>query len=59
MLGNGLITEEIFTVQAAAELLQETKHIVDAVHHRKAEKMLLSIKRGWKGTPVDYLKITI
>lgn len=56
MLGNGLITEEVFTVQAAAELLQKTKHIVDAVHHGEAEKMLLPIKCGWKrktGRPLE------
>lgn len=46
MLGNGLITEEVFTVQAAAELLQKAEHIVDAVHHREAEEMLLPIKCG-------------
>ncbi len=48
VLGNGLITEEVFTVQAAAELLQKTKHIVNAVHHREAEKVLLPIKRSCK-----------
>lgn len=46
MVGNGLIAEEVFAVQAAAELLQEAKHIVDAVHHGEAEKVLLPIKRG-------------
>lgn len=46
MLGNGLITEEVFTVQAAAELLEKTKHIVDAIHHGEAEKVLLPIKCG-------------
>lgn len=56
MLGNGLITEEVFTVQAAAELLQKTKHIVDAVHHREAEKVLLPIKCGWKSKTGDHLK---
>lgn len=56
MLGNGLITEEVFTVQAAAELLQKTKHIVNAVHHGEAEKVLLPIKCGWKsktGGPLE------
>lgn len=48
MLGNGLITEEVFTVQAATEFLQETKHIVDAVHHGEAQKVLLPIKCGCK-----------
>ena len=48
MLGNGLITEEVFTVQAAAELLQKAEHIVDAVHHREAEEVLLPIKCGWR-----------
>lgn len=46
VLANGLITEEVFTVQAAAELLEKTKHVVDAVHHGEAQKMLLPIKRG-------------
>lgn len=56
MLGNGLITEEVFTVQAAAEFLQKTKHIVDAVHHGKAEKVLLPIKCGWKSRAVEHMK---
>lgn len=53
MLGDGLITEEVFTVQAAAELLQKTKHIVDAVHHGEAEKVLLPIKCGWRSRNGD------
>lgn len=48
MLGNGLIAEEVFAVQAAAELLQETEHVVDAVHHGEAEKVLLPVERGWR-----------
>lgn len=55
MLGNGLITEEVLTVQAATELLQETKHIVDAVHHGEAQKVLLPIKRGCGRKTVDGL----
>lgn len=59
-LANGLIAEEVFTVQATTELLEETKHIVDAVHHREAQKMLLPIKCGWKRktTPVYTLFLT-
>lgn len=53
MLGDGLITEEVFTVQAAAELLQKTKHIVDAVHHGEAEKVLLPVKRGCRSRTGD------
>lgn len=56
MLGNGLITEEVFTVQTATEFLQKTKHIVDAVHHGEAEEMLLPIEGGWKsktGRPLE------
>lgn len=56
MLGNGLIAEEVFTVQAAAELLQETEHIVDAVHHGEAEKVLLPIKCGCKSKTWDHLR---
>lgn len=56
MLANGLITEQVFTVQAAAELLQKTKHIVNAVHHGKAEKVLLPIKCGWTSRTGDHLK---
>lgn len=46
MLGNGLVTEEVLTVQAATKFLQEAEHIVDAVHHRQAEEVLLPIERG-------------
>lgn len=56
MLGDGLIAEEVFTVQAATEFLQKTKHIVNTVDHREAQKVLLPIKRGWKsetGTPLE------
>lgn len=56
MLANGLITEEVFTVQAATEFLQKTKHIVDAIHHGEAQKVLLPIKCGWKSKTGDHLK---
>lgn len=46
MLGDGLVAEEVLTVQAATEFLQEAQHVVDAVHHGEAEKVLLPIKRG-------------
>lgn len=46
MLGNGLVAEEVLTVQAATKFLQEAEHIVDAVHHGQAEKVLLPIERG-------------
>lgn len=59
MLCNGLITEKVFTVQAATELLQKTKHIVDAVHHGEAQKMLLPIKCGWKSKTEDHLKCSL
>lgn len=48
MLGDGLIAEEVFTVQAAAKLLQKAQHIVDAVHHGEAEEVLLPIECGWR-----------
>lgn len=56
MLGNGLITEEVFTVQAATEFLQKAEHIVDAVHHREAQKMLLPIKRGCESKTGNHSK---
>lgn len=46
VLGNGLVTEEVLAVQAATKFLQETEHVVNAVHHRQAEKVLLPIERG-------------
>lgn len=46
MLGNGLVAEEVLAVQAATKFLQEAEHVVDAVHHRQAEKVLLPIERG-------------
>lgn len=46
MLSNGLVTEEVLAVQAATKFLQEAEHIVNAVHHGKAEKVLLPIERG-------------
>ena len=45
-----LIAEQVFAVQRAAELLQEAQHVVDAVHHREAEQVLLPVKRGCKQT---------
>lgn len=48
VLGNGLVAEEVLTVQAATKFLQEAEHVVDAVHHRQAEEVLLPIERGWK-----------
>lgn len=48
MLGYGLVAEEVLTVQTAAQLLQETKDVVYAVHHGKAEEVLLPVKRGWR-----------
>lgn len=48
VLGNGLVTEEVLAVQAATQFLQEAQHVVDAVHHRQAEKVLLPVERGYK-----------
>lgn len=56
MLGYGLVAEEVFTVEAAAQLLQKTKDVVYTVHHGKAEKVLLPIKRGCKRASPDHLK---
>ncbi|KAF3845574.1 hypothetical protein F7725_008737 [Dissostichus mawsoni] len=39
-----LIAEQVFAVQRAAEFLQEAQHVVDAVHHREAEQVLLPVK---------------
>lgn len=46
VLGNGLVAEEVLAVQAATKFLQEAEHVVDAVHHRQAEEVLLPIERG-------------
>lgn len=59
MLGNGLITEEVLTVQATTELFQKAKHIVDAVHHGEAQKMLLPIKCGCKSKTGRHLKNSV
>lgn len=56
MVGDGLVAEEVFTVQAATELLQKAKHIVDAVDHREAEKVLLPVERGCKSKTRDNLQ---
>lgn len=48
MLGDGLVAEEVLTVQAAAQLLQKTQDVVYAVHHRKAEEVLLPIEGRWR-----------
>lgn len=56
MLGYGLIAEEVFTVQAAAQLLQKTEDVVYAVDHGEAEEVLLPIKCSWKGKSSDHLK---
>lgn len=56
MLGYGLIAEEVFTVQAAAQLLQKTKDVVYTVHHGKAEEVLLPIKCSWRARSSDHLK---
>lgn len=56
MLGYGLIAEEVFTVQAAAQLLQKTKDVVYTVYHRKAEKVLLPVKCGCNTASPDHLK---
>lgn len=52
MLGDGLIAEEVFTVQATAQLLQKAKDVVYAVHHGQAEQVLLSIKCSWRGKSI-------
>lgn len=56
MLGYRFIAEEVFTVQAATELLQKAKHIVDTIHHGKAEKVLLSIKCSWNSRTFEHFK---
>lgn len=56
MLGDGLVAEQVFAVQAAAQLLQKTKDVVYTVHHGEAEEVLLPIKRGWRGKSSDHLK---
>lgn len=48
MLGDWLVTEEVFTVQAATELLEEAQHVANAVDHRQTQKVLLPIEGGWK-----------
>lgn len=56
MLGYGLVAEEVFAVQAAAQLLQEAKDVVYTVHHGKAEEVLLPVKGSWRGKSSDHLK---
>ena len=46
VLSDGLVAEEVFTVQAAAELLKKAQHVAHAVHHRQAQQVLLPIEGG-------------
>lgn len=50
MLSDWLVTEEVLTVQATAQLFEEAQHIAHTVHHRQAQQVLLPIKRGWRHT---------
>lgn len=46
----GLVAEEVVTLQAATQLLQEAQHIANAVHHQQALEVLLPLERScnWK-----------